>query len=105
MIGNYQPYLILALDPPQSPRAGHDTGDVGPVDRMRQRVAATTSPGYMNEREERVRLPQGLNERRLDNKQNIGVSHRHNPRIRAKTEETWKEDVASSIGSRANSSI
>ena len=69
MICNYQPYLILALDPPQSSRAGHDMGNVGSVDRMCQRVSAMASARDTNERVECVGLPQGLNERRLDNKQ------------------------------------
>ena len=34
VIWNYQPYLILTLNPSQSSCARHDMGDVGPIDRM-----------------------------------------------------------------------
>jgi len=71
--GIYQPYLILALDSPESSCARHDMGDVGPVDRMCQQIARTSARN-VNERVERVRLPQGLNERRLDNRRDKGKS-------------------------------
>jgi hypothetical protein len=69
MIWNYQPYLILAFDPPQSSRTRHDMGDIGPVDRMCQKPTTRTSTRHMNECVERIRLSQSLNESRLDNAQ------------------------------------
>ena len=72
MIWNYQPYLILALDPPQSSCGSHDMGNAGPVDRMGYQSAAGTSPRDMNERVQRVRLPQSLSELRLDKIQDNG---------------------------------
>lgn len=66
VICNYQPDLILTLDPPKSSRASHDTGNVRPVDRMCEQSAARTPTGDMNERAQRVRLSQRLNELRLD---------------------------------------
>lgn len=62
VIRNHQPYLILALHPPQSSCARHNVRDVGPVDRVCQRPAVD-----VNECMKRVGLPQCLNECRLDN--------------------------------------
>jgi len=80
VICNYQPDLILTLDPPKSSCASHDTGNVRPVDRMCEQSAARTPTGDMNKRAQRVRLSQRLNELRLDNMQDEYTSHgKHNP--------------------------
>ena len=96
--GIYQPYLILALDSSKPSCARHDMRDVGPVDRMCQQIARTSARN-MNERVECVRLPQGLNERRLDNRQDKSKSPAATSGVAAKKcryEGTWnRQGVAS----------